>query len=99
MTLYAEALASSWNSGDDLSSGSYQEPPETLWVHEMVGALVVDSSGGSRGHVVSVVENPASDLLELDNGNLVPLRFVSGTLVREDGSRVLQVEAPEGLLD
>ena len=39
--------------------------------------------------------NPASDLLVLDGGALIPLRFVVGT---EPGVRVI-VEVPDGLLD
>ena len=47
-------------------------------MHELVGARVVDAGGVDRGLVVTVVANPASDLLELDSGALVPLRFVVG---------------------
>jgi 16S rRNA processing protein RimM len=43
-----------------------------------------------------VQENPASDLLVLDSGALVPLTFVSGWEQR--GVR-LRIEAPEGLFD
>jgi 16S rRNA processing protein RimM len=43
---------------------------------------------------VSVVANPASDLLELDDGALVPLRFVT-----EHVPGRITVDAPAGLLD
>ena len=46
------------------------------------------------GTVSGVLANPASDLLELDGGALVPLRFV----VERSAGRVV-VEVPAGLLD
>ena len=52
------------------------DDPDELWVHQLVGAKVVDQAGISRGEVVSVVANPACDLLELVDGTLVPSRFV-----------------------
>ena len=66
-----------------------------LWVHELVGAVVVDQSGVERGTVGRVVANPASDLLELDSGALVPVRFVTSL---RPGVRV-DVEVPDGLFD
>jgi 16S rRNA processing protein RimM len=68
------------------------EDPDALWVHELIGADVVDADGARRGKVVSVVANPASDLLELDDGSLVPVRFVTG-----HGAGVIRVETPPGL--
>ena len=65
-----------------------------LFVHELIGAEVVDTSGDFLGRVEAVEANPASDLLVLDGGRLVPLRFVT-----ERGPRWLRVEAPPGLLD
>jgi 16S rRNA processing protein RimM len=44
--------------------------------------------------VVAVQANPASDLLVMEDGNLVPLRFVLG---REEGRLV--VDVPAGLFD
>ena len=44
---------------------------------------------------MSVEANPASDLLVLDGGALIPLRFVVGTV---PGERVT-VAVPDGLLD
>ncbi len=43
----------------------------------------------------SVEANPASDLLVLDGGGLIPLRFVVGS---SPGERVT-VDVPDGLLD
>jgi len=51
-------------------------------------------SGRSHGHVASVEANPASDLLVLESGALVPLVFVVG---RELGRLV--VDPPAGLLE
>jgi 16S rRNA processing protein RimM len=65
-----------------------------LFVHELIGAEVVEPSGDSRGTVVAVEANPASDLLVLDSGALVPLRFV---VTSEPGR--LTVEVPPGLFD
>jgi 16S rRNA processing protein RimM len=52
------------------------DDPDALWVHELIGAEVVDTQGRCRGTVTAVEANPASDLLVLDGGALVPLRFV-----------------------
>ena len=71
------------------------EDSDALWVHELVGAEVVDAADGRLlGRVASVVENPASDLLELEDGGLVPLRFV----IEHRPGRVT-VDIPAGLLD
>ena len=53
------------------------EDPDELWIHELVGSQVVSSDGIERGVVESVQANPASDLLVLDTGALVPLTFVA----------------------
>ena len=74
--------------------GAPLEDEEAWWVHELVGAEVVDGAGSRLGTVCAVVANPASDLLELDGGGLVPLRFV----VERSPGRIV-VEVPEGLLD
>ena len=69
--------------------------PDELWVHELIGARVVDQSGTDRGFVESVVANPAGDLLELTDGALVPLCF----LVRSVPSERIEVEVPDGLFE
>jgi 16S rRNA processing protein RimM len=68
---------------------------DELWVHELIGALVVDQDGIERGRVEAVQANPASDLLVLEGGALVPVRFVTGV---DPGVRV-HVEVPLGLFD
>lgn len=70
------------------------DDPHALWVHELIGADLVGVDGAVHGRVVSVVSNPASDLLELDSGALVPIDFVVGT----EPGRVL-ADVPEGLFD
>lgn len=65
-----------------------------LWVHELVGALVVDIAGREYGPVEAVEANPASDLLVLSGERLVPLVFV----VSQEPGRVV-IDPPAGLLD
>jgi 16S rRNA processing protein RimM len=64
------------------------------WVHELVGATVVDRAGADLGRVVAVEDNPAHDLLVLDGGALVPMVF----LVEHRDGRVV-VDVPDGLFD
>ena len=69
--------------------------PDDLWVHELIGSEVVEPDGTDRGIVEAVQDNPASDLLVLDTGALVPLRF----LVERDADGRLVVDVPAGLFD
>jgi 16S rRNA processing protein RimM len=71
------------------------EDPDALWVHHLVGSAVFDTAGIRLGIVDGVQANPASDLLVLDGGALIPLRFV---VDHQPGVRVT-VEVPDGLLD
>lgn len=72
---------------------------DTLWVHELVGCAVLEGDI-ERGTVVAVRANPASDLLELDSGALVPVTFVVGPPEQGDGDApVVRVDAPDGLFD
>ena len=66
-----------------------------LWVHELIGAPVVTVGGDHAGTVEAVQANPASDLLVLDTGALVPVRFV----VEQRGDRTVVIDPPEGLLE
>ena len=70
------------------------EDPEVLWVHELVGSEMVGVDGRRLGRVVEVEANPASDLLVLEEGGLVPLRFVVS-----QGPGQVVVDPPAGLLD
>ncbi len=71
------------------------EVPGVLWVHQLLGAEMRSVEGRRLGSVVAVEPNPASDLLVLDGGGLVPLRFV---VSHEPGVSVT-VDIPDGLLD
>jgi 16S rRNA processing protein RimM len=84
----AEALRGTALSGEPITD------PDALWVHDLLGVTVVDQNRTMIGTVVAVEANPASDLLVLDGGALVPLRFVTA---RGEGS--LTVDIPDGLLD
>ncbi len=77
----------------DLSAESISDT-EDVFVHELVGKNVVEADGASRGEVLSLISNPASDLLELDSGHLVPMAFY----VSHDDETVT-VEVPDGLWD
>jgi 16S rRNA processing protein RimM len=71
------------------------EDPEAIWVHELIGSMVVEEGTGvERGRVVSVLANPAHELLELESGALVPIVFVRSC---EDGVTVVAV--PDGLFE
>lgn len=70
------------------------DDPDALWVHELIGAMVVEPDGTQRGRCVAVVHNPADDLLELESGALVPVTFVQSNT---DG--VITVDVPDGLFD
>jgi 16S rRNA processing protein RimM len=75
----------------------FAEPSESdgeLFVHELIGAIVVDAGGIERGPVTAVEANPASDLLVLEDGSLVPMRFVT---TFERG--VVHIDAPDGLFE
>jgi 16S rRNA processing protein RimM len=70
------------------------DDPDALWVHEMIGRRVVELDGTDRGVCVSVLANPAADLIELDSGALVPSNFV----VSLDADAIV-VDTPDGLFD
>jgi 16S rRNA processing protein RimM len=71
------------------------EDDAALWIHELFNAEVVDATGVRRGRVVEVEANPASDIMVLDTGALVPLTFVTHV---EANVRV-DVDVPEGLFE
>jgi 16S rRNA processing protein RimM len=71
------------------------DDPDALWVHELVGAEVRTPDGRSWGSVIAVLANPANDLLELDDGTLIPEVFIT------DASGLpafVVVDPPEGIL-
>lgn len=85
----AEALR-----GTVLSAPALDDPDE-LWVHELVGAEVADVDGRSYGQIIELEANPASDLLVLEGGGLVPLRFV---VSHDRAANRIVIDPPEGLL-
>jgi 16S rRNA processing protein RimM len=70
--------------------------PDTLWVHELVGATVRDAAGNELGSISSVEANPASDLIVLESGGLIPVRFITH---HDAAAHTVDVDIPEGLLD
>lgn len=68
--------------------------PDELWVHELIGMMACEYDGTERGRVEAVQANPASDLLVLESGALVPLTF----LLEHTGDRLI-VDVPAGLFD
>ncbi|HEV2311213.1 MAG TPA: ribosome maturation factor RimM [Acidimicrobiia bacterium] len=71
-----------------------EDDPDEWWVHELIGAEVVDRAGRPHGRVASVEANPAHDLLVLDGGALVPVVFIV-----EHGAGRVVVDPPVGLLE
>ena len=87
----AERLRSTVLTGEPLD---HDDDPGELWVHELVGSELIDPAGRVLGRVAAVEANPASDLLVLESGHLVPIVFV----VEAAAGRVV-VDPPAGLLD
>jgi 16S rRNA processing protein RimM len=65
-----------------------------LWVRDVIGCEVVDSTGRVLGTVTAVEANPAHDLLVLDGSALVPMPFV----VEHAPGRIV-IDPPDGLFD
>lgn len=71
------------------------DDPDAIWVHDLIGAEVTTPDGRTWGAVATVLANPADDLLELEDGTLIPAGFIT------DRSRLpteVTVEVPDGLL-
>lgn len=79
---------------DVVLSAEALEVEGALWVHELVGAELYEPDGRPVGRVEAVEANPASDLLILEDGRVVPLTFVG-----RDATGRLTVDGPPGLLD
>ncbi len=82
----AEALTNKFLYAEPLNEG------DALWVHELIGSTVIDVDGDTWGTCVAVVSNPAHDIVELDNGLLIPIPFVESC----DGD-VTIIRPPAGL--
>lgn len=78
----------------ELSAPPVEDDHDALWVHELIGSVVVEVDGTVRGRCVSVLDNPAADLLELESGALVPVTFV---VTAGDGR--IEIDPPDGLFD
>jgi len=74
------------------------DDPDALWIHELIGANVLEVNGIDRGTCVSVVANPAADLLELESGALVPVSFVTSVEHTAVGT-LITIDPPEGLFE
>jgi 16S rRNA processing protein RimM len=71
------------------------EDDDVIWIDQLFGAQVFDTSSILRGVVVDVESNPASDILVLDSGALVPLTFVTSV----EANVRIDVDVPEGLFE
>jgi 16S rRNA processing protein RimM len=78
--------------GVELSAEGLDQPG-TLWVHELVGVIVRDAGGAELGRVAAVEANPASDLLVLESGGLIPVHFVTG---HDVAAGTVDVDIPDG---
>lgn len=73
----------------------YAAPVETddaVWVHELIGSRVVDTHGNEWGRCTGVIQNPAHDIVEIDDSVLVPMPFVVSCA---DGITI--IDPPAGL--
>lgn len=70
------------------------DDPDALFVHDLIGSILIDQHGTQRGVITAVQANPASDLMVVDDHFYVPVRFVT----RTDEQRVY-VDIPDGLFD
>lgn len=85
--------AETWR-GTVLRAEPLDDEDGALWVHELIGAVVVLPDGTEVGAVEEVQANPAADLLVLDSGALVPVVFVTD---QQPGR--ITIDPPEGLLE
>lgn len=76
-------------------SGQPIADEDAIWVHDLVGAEVTTPDGRTWGRIATVLGNPADDLLELDDGSLVPVGFIVDASALPE--RVV-VDPPDGLL-
>ncbi len=95
-TLLAEPLSSEGADPGPPSPSANHGDEVVAFVHELIGLHVIDQHGVDHGPVTAVIDNPASDLLELNDGRLVPLTFYRG---HDGADRTVTVDVPIGLLD
>ena len=82
--------------GVELEAEPLDDVADVLWVHELIGATVRDATGTALGVIASVEPNPASDLMVLESGGLIPVRFIT---MHDAAAHIVDVDIPEGLLD
>jgi 16S rRNA processing protein RimM len=82
--------------GVELEAEPLNDVSDVLWVHELVGATVRDAAHATLGVIASVEANPASDLMVLESGGLIPVRFVTA---HDAAAHIVDVDIPDGLLD
>lgn len=70
------------------------DDPDAWFVHDLIGAPVVLADGAPVGTCTAVVENPAYDMIEVDDAALVPMPFVVDVA---DGR--ITIDPPDGLFD
>lgn len=90
----AESLVNTPLLAQALSHKAVPEMADGLYVHQLIGSEVVGADGQLFGQCVAVVANPAHDLLELADGSLVPVVFITSA----DDGRIV-IEPPPGLFD
>lgn len=85
------------NSADRLRGAVLKAEPlvkdDAVFIHEVVGKDLVDQNDENHGRIEGVLANPASDLLELADGGLVPFTFVTSVT-----DETVHVDVPAGLL-
>ncbi len=70
-----------------------------IWIDEIVGLPVIDQHENQLGVVAALEANPASDLLVLQTGEVIPLVFVVEGELDYRVSGAIHVKIPEGLLE
>lgn len=70
------------------------DDPDVVFVHDLIGKRLIDQHGSDHGLIAAMVDNPASDLIELVNGRLIPMAFYV-----EHDAETVSVSVPAGLLD
>lgn len=68
--------------------------PGLTLIDDLIGKVLVDQRGTDHGQVVAIQANPASELMVLGSGALVPTVFIASV----DEQRIV-VEVPDGLFD
>lgn len=70
------------------------DDPDAWFVHDLIGAEVTLVDGTVVGTCTAIAENPAYDMVEIDDEALVPMPFVTDFV---DGR--ITIDPPDGLLD